>query len=117
MLSASFVPFSVSSLSVPTSVAAYATPPTMTRAANIAASTISSLLLILTSRRPHSGRQDEADLERMAERFIVELGWLQERVFPPDIAHPRATLSAQDLLELADDYYRFRARSWAWPMG
>jgi transcriptional regulator with XRE-family HTH domain len=61
--------------------------------------------------------ENEVDLERMAERFMVELGWLQEWIFPLDIAHPRTTLSAHDLLELADDFYRFRAKLWAWPMG
>jgi transcriptional regulator with XRE-family HTH domain len=42
------------------------------------------------------GIEYDADLERMAEQFVVELGWLQERTFPLEIAHPpRATLSAQ----------------------
>jgi transcriptional regulator with XRE-family HTH domain len=58
------------------------------------------------------GVEYEADLERMAEQFVVELGWLQERAFPLDIAHPRATLSAHDLLELADSFYRFRVERW-----
>ena len=49
------------------------------------------------------GVEYEANLERMAQQFMVELGWLQERIFPLDIAHPRTTLSAHDLLELADD--------------
>jgi hypothetical protein len=53
----------------------------------------------------------------MAQQFMVELGWLQERIFPLDIAHPRTTLSAHDLLELADDFYRFRTKPIAWPMG
>jgi hypothetical protein len=49
----------------------------------------------------------------MAEQFVVELGWLQERAFPLDIAQPpRATLSAHDLLELADSFYRFRVERW-----
>ncbi len=61
--------------------------------------------------------ENEADLERMAERFMVELGWLQARILPPGIARPSATLSAQDLLELAEGFYRFGARPWAWPMG
>ena len=36
------------------------------------------------SRKPRdafSGIEYEADLERMAEQFVVELGWLQERTF------------------------------------
>jgi hypothetical protein len=42
------------------------------------------------------GIEYDADLERMAEQFVVELGWLQERTFPLEIAHPpRVTLSAQ----------------------
>jgi transcriptional regulator with XRE-family HTH domain len=63
------------------------------------------------------GVENEVDLERMAQQFMVELGWLQERIFPLDIAHPRTTLSAHDLLELADDFYRFQIKLWAWPMG
>jgi transcriptional regulator with XRE-family HTH domain len=59
------------------------------------------------------GIEYDADLERMAEQFVVELGWLQERTFPLDIAQPRATLSAHDLLELADSFYRFRVERWA----
>jgi transcriptional regulator with XRE-family HTH domain len=59
------------------------------------------------------GIEYDADLERMAEQFVVELGWLQERAFPLDIAQPpRATLSAHDLLELADSFYRFRVERW-----
>jgi len=59
------------------------------------------------------GIEYEADLERMAEQFVVELGWLQERTFPLELAQPpRATLSAQDLLELADSFYRFRMERW-----
>jgi transcriptional regulator with XRE-family HTH domain len=59
------------------------------------------------------GIEYDADLERMAEQFVVELGWLQERIFPLDIAQPpRATLSAHDLLELADSFYRFRMERW-----
>jgi hypothetical protein len=55
----------------------------------------------------------EADLERMAEQFVVELGWLQERTFPLELSQPpRATLSAQDLLELADSFYRYRVERW-----
>jgi transcriptional regulator with XRE-family HTH domain len=55
----------------------------------------------------------DADLERMAEQFVVELGWLQERTFPLELAQPaRATLSAQDLLELANSFYRFRMERW-----
>jgi transcriptional regulator with XRE-family HTH domain len=59
------------------------------------------------------GIEYDADLERMAEQFVVELGWLQERTFPLEIAQPpRATLSAHDLLELADIFYRFRMERW-----
>jgi transcriptional regulator with XRE-family HTH domain len=59
------------------------------------------------------GIEYEADLERMAEQFVVELGWLQERTFPLEFAQPpRTTLSAQDLLELADSFYRFRMERW-----
>jgi transcriptional regulator with XRE-family HTH domain len=59
------------------------------------------------------GIEYEADLERMAEQFVVELGWLQERTFPLELAQPpRATLSAQDLLELADSFYRYRMERW-----
>jgi transcriptional regulator with XRE-family HTH domain len=55
----------------------------------------------------------DADLERMAEQFVVELGWLQERTFPLELAQPpRASLSAHDLLELADSFYRFRMERW-----
>jgi transcriptional regulator with XRE-family HTH domain len=60
------------------------------------------------------GIEFDADLERMAEQFVVELGWLQERTFPLELAQPpRTTLSAQDLLELADSFYRFRMERWA----
>ena len=59
------------------------------------------------------GIEYEADLERMAEQFVVELGWLQERTFPLELAQPpRAMLSAQDLLELADSFYRYRVERW-----
>ena len=58
------------------------------------------------------GIEYDADLERMAEQFVVELGWLQERTFPLDIAQPRVTLSAHDLLELAGSFYRFRVERW-----
>jgi len=59
------------------------------------------------------GIEYDADLERMAEQFVVELGWLQERTFPLSITQsPRATLSAHDLLELADAFYRFRMERW-----
>jgi hypothetical protein len=55
----------------------------------------------------------DADLERMAEQFVVELGWLQERTFPLELAQPaRATLSAQDLLEFADSFDRYRMERW-----
>jgi transcriptional regulator with XRE-family HTH domain len=57
--------------------------------------------------------ENEVHLERMAEQFMVELGWLQERTFPLEIAQPRPTLSAHDLLELADSFYRFRVERWA----
>jgi transcriptional regulator with XRE-family HTH domain len=59
------------------------------------------------------GIEYDADLERMAEQFVVELGWLQERTFPLDLTRPpRTTLSAHDLLELADFFYRFRMERW-----
>ena len=59
------------------------------------------------------GIEYDSDLERMAEQFVVELGWLQERTFPLELAQPpRATLSAHDLLELADSFYRFRMERW-----
>jgi transcriptional regulator with XRE-family HTH domain len=59
------------------------------------------------------GIEYDADLERMAEQFVVELGWLQERTFPLELSQPaRASLSAQDLLELADSFYRFRMERW-----
>jgi transcriptional regulator with XRE-family HTH domain len=63
------------------------------------------------------GIEYDADLERMAEQFVVELGWLQRMIFPHNFAYPRTTLSAHDLLELADDFYRFRTELWAWPTG
>jgi transcriptional regulator with XRE-family HTH domain len=56
----------------------------------------------------YPGVENEVHLERMAEQFMVELGWLQRRIFPHNITHPRTTLSAHDLLELADDFYKFR---------
>jgi transcriptional regulator with XRE-family HTH domain len=59
------------------------------------------------------GIEYDADLERMAEQFVVELGWLQERTFPLELARPpRTTLSAYDLLELADSFYRYRVERW-----
>jgi transcriptional regulator with XRE-family HTH domain len=59
------------------------------------------------------GIEYEADLERMAEQFVVELGWLQERTFPLELVQPpRTTLSAQGLLELADSFYRYRVERW-----
>ena len=59
------------------------------------------------------GIEYEADLERMAEQFVVELGWLQERTFPLELVQPpRATLCAQDLLELANSFYRYRVERW-----
>ena len=63
------------------------------------------------------GVENEVDLERMAEQFMVELGWLRRRFSPHIITHPCTTLSAHDLLELADDFYRFRTELRAWPMG
>jgi transcriptional regulator with XRE-family HTH domain len=65
----------------------------------------------------YPGVENEVHLERMAEQFMVELGWLQRRIFPHSITHPRTTLSAHDLLELADDFYRFRAELRAWHEG
>lgn len=64
----------------------------------------------------YPGVENEVHLERMAEQFMVELGWLQRRFFPHNITHPRTTLSAHDLLELADDFYRFRTELRAWPV-
>ena len=63
------------------------------------------------------GIENEAELERMAEQFVVELGWLQRSTFPHTFTYTRSTLSAHDLLELADDFYRFRTELWAWPIG
>jgi hypothetical protein len=54
----------------------------------------------------------EADLKRMAKQFVVELGWLQETTFPLELAQSRATLSAHDLLKLADSFYRYRMERW-----
>ncbi len=65
----------------------------------------------------YPGVENEVHLERMAEQFMVELGGLQRRFFPHNITHPRTTLSAHDLLELADDFYRFRTELRAWPVG
>src|SRR5215208_7590129 len=59
------------------------------------------------------GIEYEADLERMAEQFVVELGWLQERTYPQEVAPaPCARLSATSLLELAESFYRFRTERW-----
>jgi len=59
------------------------------------------------------GIEYEADLERMAEQFVVELGWLQDRTLPLELSQPpRSTLSAQELLELADSFYRYRMERW-----
>jgi transcriptional regulator with XRE-family HTH domain len=63
------------------------------------------------------GIENEVQLERMAEQFLVELGWLQRRTLPDNFIYPRLTLSAHDLLELADDFYSFRTELWAWPIG
>jgi transcriptional regulator with XRE-family HTH domain len=64
-------------------------------------------------REAFPGIEFEADLERMAEQFVVELGWLQERTFPLELCQPaRATLSARELLELADWFYRYRMERW-----
>ena len=60
------------------------------------------------------GVENDVDLELITEQFMVELGWLQERIFPPNLTPPPTTLSARDLLELADDFYRFRTKLWAW---
>jgi transcriptional regulator with XRE-family HTH domain len=62
------------------------------------------------------GVENDVHLERITEQFMVELGWLQERIFLLNLTPPRTTLSAHDLLELADDFYRFRAKLWAWPI-
>jgi transcriptional regulator with XRE-family HTH domain len=62
------------------------------------------------------GVEDDVHLERIAERFMVELGWLQERIFPLELTPPCTTLSAHDLLELADDFHRFRTELWARPI-
>ena len=58
------------------------------------------------------GVENDVDLELITEQFMVELGWLQERIFPPNLTPPPTTLSAHDLLELADDFYRFRTASY-----
>ena len=59
------------------------------------------------------GIENDANIERMAEQFVVELGWLQERTFPLEHARPaRASLSARDLLELANSFYRYRMERW-----
>src|SRR5215203_2591160 len=59
-------------------------------------------------REAFPGIEYEADLERMAEQFVVELGWLQERTYPLEVAPaPSARLSANSLLELAESFYRF----------
>ena len=64
-------------------------------------------------REAFPGIEYEADLERMAEQFVVELGWLQERTLPLEhTERPRSTLSAQELLELADSFYRYRMERW-----
>jgi transcriptional regulator with XRE-family HTH domain len=64
-------------------------------------------------RQAFPGIEYEADLERMAEQFVVELGWLQDRTFPLELAQPaRASLSARDLLELANSFYRYRVERW-----
>ena len=49
----------------------------------------------------------------MAEQFVVELGWLQDRTLPLEhTERPCSTLSAQELLELADSFYRYRMERW-----
>jgi transcriptional regulator with XRE-family HTH domain len=64
-------------------------------------------------REAFPGIEYEADLERMAEQFVVELGWLQDRTLPLEhTERPRSTLSAQELLELADSFYRYRMERW-----
>ena len=62
------------------------------------------------------GVENDADLELITEQFMVELGWLQERISQLNLTPPRTTLSAHDLLELADDFHRFRTKLWAWPI-
>jgi transcriptional regulator with XRE-family HTH domain len=62
------------------------------------------------------GVENDVHLERITEQFMVELGWLQARIFPLDLTPPRTTVSAHDLLELAHDFYRFRTKLWAWPI-
>jgi transcriptional regulator with XRE-family HTH domain len=91
-------------------------PPTQDRPTQTAQS-YSYTRLRQSLRDAFPGVENEVDLERMAQQFMVELGWLQERIFPLDSARPRTTLSAHDLLRLADDFYRFRIKLWAWPMG
>jgi transcriptional regulator with XRE-family HTH domain len=85
------------------------------RSAQTAAQSYTRLRQSLSDAYP--GVENEVHLERMAEQFMVELGWLQRRIFPHNITHPRTTLSAHDLLELADDFYRFRSALRAWPVG
>jgi transcriptional regulator with XRE-family HTH domain len=64
-------------------------------------------------REAFPGIEYEADLERMAEQFVVELGWLQERSYPLELTPaPSARLSANSLLELAESFYRFRMERW-----
>jgi transcriptional regulator with XRE-family HTH domain len=64
-------------------------------------------------REAFPGIEYEADLERMAEQFVVELGWLQDKTLPLEhTERPRSTLSAQELLELADSFYRYRMERW-----
>jgi hypothetical protein len=59
------------------------------------------------------GIEEDADLEQMAEQFVVELGWLQERSFPVEFSQiPRATLSAKELLGLAECFNRYRMECW-----
>ena len=59
------------------------------------------------------GIEEDADLEQMAEQFVVELGWLQERSFPVEFSQiPWATLSAKELLGLAECFNRYRMERW-----
>jgi transcriptional regulator with XRE-family HTH domain len=90
-------------------------PPTQDRPTQTAHS-YSYARLRQSLRDAFPGVEDDVHLERITEQFMVELGWLQERIFPLDLTPPRTTLSAHDLLELADDFYRFRTELWAWPI-
>jgi transcriptional regulator with XRE-family HTH domain len=90
-------------------------PPTQDRPTQTAHS-YSYARLRQSLRDAFPGVEDDVHLERITEQFMVELGWLQERIFPLDLTPPRTTLLAHDLLELADDFYRFRTELWARPI-